>query len=61
MPVKVVKRKNKYRIIDVETGRLTRNRAGTPVDGGGHFSYEKAVRQARAINASMNDKKRKHR
>lgn len=49
MPAKVVKRKNRYRLIE-PSGRLVRNRRGTPVDGGGHGSQAKAKRQARAVN-----------
>jgi len=52
MPARVQKRGTKYRVVD-PNGRLVRNRAGTPVDGGGQGRREKAARQARAINASM--------
>ena len=52
MPAKVVKRKNKFRLIH-EIGRrrrLIKNSKGKPVDGGGHSSRSKALRQAAAIN-----------
>ena len=49
MPARVVRRGNKYRVVE-PNGRLVRNKAGTPVDGGGHRSRAAAERQARAIN-----------
>ena len=52
MPVTVVKRRGKWRVVETRTGRLAKNRAGTPVDGGGHRSKAAAAKQARAINAS---------
>lgn len=48
MPYKVIKRGDKYRVVDPITGRLAKNR-GTVLDGGGHASKEKARRQVRAI------------
>jgi len=50
MPVKIEKRGDKYRVIEAETGRLCRNKAGTPCDGKGHTSKAGAQRQANAIN-----------
>ncbi len=47
MPVRV--RGN--RLIE-RSGRIARNRAGTPLDGGGERSHAAAVRHARAINLS---------
>jgi hypothetical protein len=49
MPATVKKQSGKFRVVE-PSGKLVRNRAGTPVDGGGHASKAKAVRQARAIN-----------
>jgi len=49
MPAKVQKRKGKYRVVE-PGGKLVRNNAGTPVDGGGHASKEKARQQASAVN-----------
>lgn len=53
---KVIKRGNKYRVVDPKTNKLTRNKAGTPVDGGGFASKAKAQRQANAIEASESKK-----
>ena len=57
MPVKSVKRGSKFRVVEASTGRIAKNRAGTPVDGGGHASQGKASRQASAINTSISRKK----
>jgi len=50
MPVKALKRGPVYRIVEAATGRITRNKSGTSVDGGGHKTREKAMKQASAIN-----------
>lgn len=50
MPVKAVKRGGKYRVIEADTGRIAKHKSGTPVDGGGHKTREKAERQSKAIN-----------
>jgi hypothetical protein len=52
MPVKVVERGGKFRIVD-PNGQLTRNDAGTPVDGSGHDNKRTAEKQAAAINAML--------
>jgi hypothetical protein len=52
MPVKCVKRGNKYRIVGSNGGIKTTTK-GTPVDGGGHASASNCTRQARAINANI--------
>ncbi len=57
MPAKVERRGNKYRVVEAETGRLVRNRRGTPVDGGGHATLKKAREQAAAINISQRRKR----
>lgn len=50
MPVKVRKRKGKYRVVE-PSGRLARRKAGyKPIDGGGHRSKAKAKRQAAKVN-----------
>lgn len=49
MPARVEKRDGKWRVVE-PSGKLVRNRAGTPVDGGGHRRKEEAQAQARAIN-----------
>lgn len=53
MPVRAVKSGNKYRVIEIGTGKVATNAAGTPVDGEGHDSLEKAQAQATAINISL--------
>lgn len=53
MPVTTKRRGNKTRVIEKATGRIARNKAGTPVDGGGHSSKAEAQSQARAINRSV--------
>lgn len=53
MPVKTIKRKGRHRIVEADTGRIAKNKAGTPVDGGGHAQEGKAKRQANAINRGI--------
>lgn len=53
MPVKVVKRGEKYRLIDSDTGRIAKNKAGTAIDGGGKKSRSAVARQASAVNTSL--------
>ena len=55
MPVSVEKRGEKYRIVE-PSGKVAKNRAGTPVDGGGHETRLTAVAQARAINKHTSSK-----
>lgn len=50
MPAKVVKRGEKWRVVEPD-GNVVKNKKGTAVDGGGHFSKKAAERQASAINA----------
>ena len=50
MPVKVVKRGEKFRVVEASTGRIAKNQGGTAVDGGGHSSRSAASSQARAVN-----------
>ena len=57
MPVRVIKRGAKYRIIDVATGKLTKRKGGKSVDGRGHATRAKAKLQAAAINLSLKKKK----
>jgi len=52
MPVHVVKREGKFRVVEAESGQIAKTKAGTAADGGGHASYEAASKQAKAINAS---------
>lgn len=51
MPARVALRDGRYRVVE-DDGSLVKNKAGTPVDGGGHRSASAARAQARAINAS---------
>lgn len=53
MPVCVKKMQEKWRIVECRDGTLVRNDGGNPVDGGGHSSKEKALKQATAINISQ--------
>jgi len=52
MPVRVVVRDSKFRVVEGQgRGRIAKNRFGTAADGGGHATRTKAEAQARAINA----------
>lgn len=52
MPVRVVKRQGKFRLVEGDdTIAMTPNKK--PRDGGGHESAEEAQAQARAINAGI--------
>lgn len=53
MPLKTVKRGDKYRVIETETGRIAKNAAGTSLDGGGHASENSAKKQASAVNINQ--------
>lgn len=52
MPVMAKKVGGKYRVVEAATGKIAKNKAGTPVDGGGS-SAEGARKQAAAININM--------
>lgn len=49
---KAVKIGNKYRVVKTDTGKIALNRAGTPLDGGGHDNKAEAMDQVRAIYAN---------
>lgn len=49
MPAKVVKRGDKFRVVEPDGTLVKRN--GSAVDGGGHRSKSKAEAQARAVNS----------
>jgi len=53
MPNTVKKVGDKYRVVEVATGHVTKNESGTAVDGGGFSSEKKARAQATAINISQ--------
>lgn len=50
MPVKVVKRGGKYRVVE-PSGKIAKTDKGKARDGGGHASKAKAEAQARAMNS----------
>ncbi len=50
MPVKVKKIAGVFRVVESSTEKVTKNRAGTAVDGGGHRSRAAAIRQVNALN-----------
>lgn len=52
MPVKTEKRGDKYRVVEADTGRISKTDNGRPRDGGGHGSRTKCNSQVRAINSS---------
>ena len=53
MPLTVKKRGDKYRVVEVDTGRIAKNAAGTSLDGGGHKSEAAAEKQKAAVNISQ--------
>lgn len=59
MPVTTKLINGRHRIVEADTGNIVNNRHGTPVDGKGHYSAERAARQANAINASIENRKEK--
>lgn len=57
MPVKVAKRRGKYRIVEVGSDKIAKTKNGKPVDGGGHGSNRvKAEAQAGHVNQAYRDK-----
>jgi hypothetical protein len=61
MPVKVKKRRGKYRVVEANTDRIAKTDKGNARDGGGHRTKLKADAQARALNASYSRKRKKKR
>lgn len=53
MPVIVLKRRGRYRVVEADTRRIAKTKNNKARDGGGHRSKKKAERQARAINAAI--------
>lgn len=53
MPVKSVKRGGKFRVVEVGSGKIAKNKGGTAADGGGHGSKSRSVAQVQAINLSQ--------
>ncbi len=52
MPYIVRQIARKWRVIEKSTGKVGTNSSGSPIDGGGHESRDKALRQAQAVNIS---------
>lgn len=48
--VEIRGKKKTARLVEAETGKIARRESGAPVDGGGHKSKAKAVRQAAHVN-----------
>lgn len=57
MPNCIRQIKNRWRVVECDSGALVRNKAGTPVDGGGHKTKKGALDQARAITINQRSKK----
>ncbi len=57
MPVKVVKRGGKYRLVE-PSGRIAKTHLGHAMDGGGSKSKAVRVRQAAHINQALREKGR---
>lgn len=55
MPVKVLKLKGLYRLVE-PTGRLARSVRGKAADGGGHVRREKAYAQMGHVNKALEEK-----
>ena len=53
MPVCVKKIKDKYRVVECSDNSIATHRSGTAIDGGGHDSRTEALKQMRAVNASL--------
>ena len=53
MPLTVKKRGEKYRVVEVNTGKIAKNASGTALDGGGKKSKSAVMKQAQAINISQ--------
>ena len=52
MPVRVIKRREKWRLVEPD-GKIAKTPKGTARDGGGHTDVAKVKSQARAINRSL--------
>jgi hypothetical protein len=60
MPVRAVKRGDKWRVVE-PSGRIAKTSTGKARDGGGHSSKAKATSQVRAINSNSSGKKKVNR
>ncbi len=59
MPVRVIKQGPKFRVVEGPQGKIAKNKGGSAVDGGGHITKEKAIKQSQAINLSQRRKQGK--
>ena len=57
MPVKVVKRNKKFRIVESKSGKIAKNAAGNALDNGGKTSRAEVQKQATAVNISQAKKR----
>lgn len=59
MPVKPAFRRGKYRVVEADTGRIAKNKAGTAIDGGGHASQAGAIAQVGAVNTPRSKRRKR--
>ena len=59
MPVRVVKIGPRYRVVESVGHKIAKNKNGSSLDGGGHATRDKAVKQVQAINISLRKRKKK--
>ena len=59
MPVKVEKRGIQYRVVESIGHKIAKNKNGSSLDGGGHLTKDKAIKQVQAINISLSKRKNK--
>lgn len=59
MPVKVIKKGPKYRVVESIDHKIAKNKSGSSVDGGGHSTRDAAIKQSQAINISLHKRKKK--
>lgn len=52
MPVRVMKKGPKYRVVEGPQGKIAKNKKGASIDDGGHSTRDKAVKQVQAVNLS---------
>jgi len=52
MPYLVKKINDKYRLVERDTGKIAKNQAGTPIDGGGKKTKSPLTKQMQALNIS---------
>lgn len=57
MPVKIKPMGGKWRVVEANSGKIAKNKAGTALDGGGHSSKDAALKQVGAVNSSLERRK----